>query len=276
VTDLFPQTKERPSLRYHGSKWRLAPWVISNFPPTDQYDCFVEVFGGGAGVTQRKPRSKIEVYNDLDTQVVNFFRILRDAEQKPRLINLLDLTPFSRDEFELSYEPAPDPVEAARRFVTRCFLGHGTCSMDPDDSNGFRSCDIRAGKSYAREWAGVPAAIAVCADRFTGVTIENLDYRKLIPKFDSPRTLFYVDPPYPQSTRVSGGKGYVHEMCDADHRQLSWLLERVKAKVAISGYPCRLYDELYATWRRVEKATTANGQVGSVPRTEVLWMNYPA
>ena len=106
------------------------------------------------------------------------------------------------------------------------------------------------------------------------VTIENLDFRKLIPKFDSPDTLFYVDPPYPASTRDAGGKGYVHEMTDDSHRQLAWLLRGAKGKVAISGYACALYDVLYAGWRRAEKQTSANGQRGAVPRVEVLWMNY--
>ncbi|MBK8477480.1 MAG: DNA adenine methylase [Opitutaceae bacterium] len=107
-----------------------------------------------------------------------------------------------------------------------------------------------------------------------GVTIENLDFRKIIPKFDSPDTLFYIDPPYPMSTRSAGGKGYVHEMADECHRQLAWLLHQSQGKVAISGYACPLYDQLYADWRRDEKPTTANGQRGSVPRNEVLWMNY--
>lgn len=239
-----------------------------------EHKAYVEVFGGAAGVLLRKPRSRIEVYNDLDSQVFNFFRVLRDREMKTRLIEAVDLTPFSREEFEMAYEPAPDAVEAARRFVARTAMGHGTSSMDPSDSNGFRSCDIRAGKSYAREWAGIPAAIAAAADRFQSVTIENLDYRKLIPKFDDPETLFYVDPPYPLSTRQNGGKGYVHEMSDHDHRQLAWLLKSAKAKILLSGYSCRLYDELYSDWRRDEKKTTANGQVGAVPRTEILWANF--
>lgn len=261
----------RPPLRYHGGKWRLAPWIVEHFPA---HKAYVEVFGGAAGVLLRKERSQIEVYNDLDRQVVNFFRVLRDGESTRRLIEQLDLTPFSREEFDLSYAPAEDEVEAARRFVTRCFLGHGTCSMDPNDSNGFRSCDIRAGKAYAREWAGVPMAIARAADRMRGVTIENIDFRKLIPKFDDPETLFYVDPPYPMSTRVAGGKGYVHEMSNECHRQLAWLLKRCKGKVLLSGYACRLYDELYADWKRTKKKVSANGQAGAVPRTEVLWRNF--
>lgn len=262
---------KRPPLRYHGGKWRLAPWIISHIPG---HKCYAEVFGGGAGVLLRKERSQIEVYNDLDSQVFNFFRVLRDPALKEELVKLVDLTPFSREEFELAYEPTADPVEAARRFTARTFFGHGTTSMDPTDSNGFRSCDIRSGKSYAREWAGIPMAISAAADRFRAVTIENIDYRKLIPKFDSPDTLFYVDPPYPMSTRQAGGKGYVHELSDNDHRQLAWILKQCKAKVLLSGYSCRLYDELYSDWRRDEKETTANGQVGAVQRTEVLWANF--
>jgi DNA adenine methylase len=156
---------ERPPLRYYGGKWRIAPWIVEQMP---EHRTYCEVFGGAAGVLLRKPRSTVEIYNDLDSQVFNFFRCLRDSAQRARLIELIDLTPFSREEFDLSYEEASDPVEAARRFVTRCYFGHGTCSIDVHDSNGFRSCDIRAGKSYAREWAGVPVAIAAAADRLRG------------------------------------------------------------------------------------------------------------
>lgn len=261
----------RPPIRYHGSKWRIAPWIIAQFP---EHKAYIEVFGGGAGVLLRKPRSTVEVYNDLDEQVVNFYQVLRDSKTCSELLNSIALSPFSRQEFKASYTPSADPVEAARRFAVRCYMGHGTCSVDPKDSNGFRSCDIRAGKSYAREWAGIPNAIADAAERFTGVTIECLDYRKLIPKFDDKETLFYIDPPYPMSTRAAGGKGYVHELSDHDHRQLAWMLHGVSGKVAISGYSCDLLDGLYADWSRTEKATTANGQVGAVKRTEVLWKNY--
>jgi DNA adenine methylase len=266
-----PMTIIRPPLRWHGGKFRLASWVIAHFVAHLNY---VEVFGGAAGILLRRKRAKVEVYNDLDEQVVGFFRVLRDAELCQRLIRLVDMTPFSRAEFELSYAAAAEPVEAARRFVVRCFMGHGTCSVDPRDSNGFRSCDIRSGKSYAREWAGVPAAIAAAADRLQGVTIEHMDFRKLIPKFDAPETLFYIDPPYLMSTRNAGGKGYVHEMDAEAHRQLGWLMQNIKGKAVVSHYPHPMYDEMYAGWHKVEKATTANGQRGAVPRTECLWMNF--
>jgi DNA adenine methylase len=235
---------------------------------------YVEPFGGAAGVLLRKPRSKIEVYNDLDSQVVEFFTILRDPILFPELVRRVALTPFSREEFELAYLPTDDPIEAARRFVTRCYFGYGSSSVDPADSNGFRGCDVRAGKSYAIEWSGIPTAIATAAERFRGVTVERLDFRQLIPKFDSPETLFYVDPPYPHNTRDQGGKGYVHELSDEDHRQLAWILKQVKGRVMLSGYFCELYARQYADWRRVEKNTTAAGHRGAVHRTECLWMNF--
>lgn len=261
----------RPPIRYHGGKFRLAPWIIPQMPP---HRVYVDIFGGGAGLLLRKSRSKIEVYNDLESSVVSVFRILRDTEQRANLIQAIALTPFSRDEFKLAYQPTADPIEHARRFIVRTHMGHGTCSMDVNDANGFRSCDIRAGKSYAREWAGVPDALAAAAERFIGVTIENLDYRALIPKFDHSDVFFYADPPYLADTRDAGGKGYVHEMTEHDHRQLAWLLNNIKGKAAISGYPSSLYDQLYKGWRCTQKEHAANGQRGSVPRIEKLWMNY--
>lgn len=213
---------KRPPLRYHGGKFRLAPWIIPQIP---EHRVYVDIFGGGAGVLLRKTRSKIEIYNDLDENVVNVFRVMRDPLELERLCRLIALTPFSRDEFKDSYVWAGDPVEAA-------------------------------------------------AGRFVGVTIENLDYRKLIPKFDCDDVFFYADPPYLAETRDAGGKGYVHEMNETDHRQLAWMLRNIKGKVAISGYPSALYDELYRGWRCAEKAHQANGQRGSVPRVEKLWMNY--
>jgi DNA adenine methylase len=258
----------RPPLRYHGGKWRIAPWIIDHLP---DHRTFVEIFGGAAGVLLRKPRSHAEVYNDLDSEVFNFFSVLRNSTKE--LCRLVDLTSFSRDEFDLTHEATDDPLESARRFVARCFLGR-SASSSALDSSGFAGCDIRTRKSYAREWAGVPDALAAAADRLQGVTIENLHFRRLIPKFDHRDSVFYADPPYPLLTRAANGKGYLHEMTDPDYRELAWLLKTCKARVLISGYDCGLYDELYQGWRRDEKATTANGQAGAVQRTEVLWMNF--
>ncbi len=112
----------RPVLRWFGGKWKLAPWILSHFPA---HRVYVEPFGGAGSVLMRKPRSYCEVYNDIDCEVVNLFRVLRDPGQAARLIADLELTPFSRDEFIAAYEPAEDPAELARRLVMRSFMGFG-------------------------------------------------------------------------------------------------------------------------------------------------------
>lgn len=112
-------TVERPVLRWHGGKWILAPWIISHFP---KHRIYTEVFGGAASVLMRKNRSYAEVYNDIEGEVVNLFRILRDERAAGRLKEVLELTPFARDEWELSYKPTEDVIEQARRTVIRCFV----------------------------------------------------------------------------------------------------------------------------------------------------------
>ncbi len=273
TADLFPASTSpaRPPLRYYGGKWRIAPWIIGHLP---DHTAYVEVFGGAAGLLLRKPRSRIEIYNDLEAQVVAFFRVIRDPVKCAALERHLSLTPFARETFDEAYLESEDEIEGVARFVTRSAMGHGTCSMNPRDSNGFRSCDVRAGRSYAREWLGISEAVSAAGRRFQGVTIEQLDFCRCIPKFDAPTTLFYCDPPYLLGLRAAGGKGYVHEMSAEDHRHLAWMLRQVKGKVIVSGYPSELYDHLYAGWRTDTKAVSANGQRGAVPRTEVLWMNF--
>jgi DNA adenine methylase len=125
----------RPVLRYHGGKFRKAPWIIGHFKP---HRVYVEPYGGGASVLMRKPRADFEVYNDLDGDVVNVFRVLRDRRRSRALEQLLRLTPWARAEFELSYEASDDPVERARRTIVRCFMGHGTTSRRKNRT-GFRA-----------------------------------------------------------------------------------------------------------------------------------------
>lgn len=118
VAEVVPPPS-RPVLRFHGGKWRLAPWILSFFPP---HKIYVEPYAGAASVLLRKPRSFAEVYNDLDQDVVNVFRILRDPPRAMRLAELCRLTPWARDEFLLAYEPTDDPVEQARRTIARGYM----------------------------------------------------------------------------------------------------------------------------------------------------------
>jgi len=280
----------RPILRYHGGKWKLAPWVISHFPP---HRVYVEPYGGGASVLMRKNRSYAEVYNDLDGEVVNIFRVLRDAETAEQLREAVSLTPFSRDDFEAVYSSeAKDPVERARCSIVKSFMGFGTGSIHDHRPQGmrtratrwaaaptgFRNNSYRSGSTPATDWTRYPSQIPLFVERLRGVVIENRDALEVIAQHDAPDTLHYVDPPYIHSTRserVRGGrKGYLHEMTDEDHRQLAGLLHSLSGMVVLSGYPCGLYDEeLYPDWKRLERGHRADA---ASLRTEVLWINSNA
>lgn len=256
----------RPALRYHGGKWKLAPWIISNLPA---HRVYVEPFGGAASVLLRKPRSYAEVYNDLDGEIVNLFCVLRDRKAAGELVSGLRLTPFARDEFAQAYEHADAPVERARRTIIKSFMGFGSNAIHM--VSGFRCNSNRSGTTPAHDWANYPDALLALIDRMQGVAIENKDAISVIHQHDGPETLFYVDPPYVFGTRSDGAADYAHEMTDADHCGLAEVLHAVRGMVVLSGYPCALYDdELYADWIRIERRALADG---AKARTEVLWMS---
>jgi DNA adenine methylase len=293
----------RPVLRYHGGKWRLAPWVIEHLPP---HRIYVEPYGGAASVLMRKPRAYAEVYNDLNGEVVNVFRVLRDSVQAERLTQLLRLTPFAREEFFLAYVPAPeDPVEQARRTIVKSFAGFASTSIhDPKPvamrtrasvwraPTGFRANAHRSGTTPAHDWRHYPDAVPDFVERLQGVVVENRRAHEVIEQHDREDTLFYVDPPYLHSTRSAmAGRGkahrcYRHEMSEGGpeelvddsgnltHHGLAALLREVKGMVVLSGYPSPLYqDDLYQGWFRVQRTALADG---TKRRTEVLWLNGAA
>ena len=143
-------TPKRPLLRYHGGKWKLAPWILRHLPP---HRVYVEPFGGGASVLLQKPRSYAEVYNDLDGEVVNLFTVAREHGEE--LARSLELTPFARAEFDQSYEPGSEPIEQARRTVVRSFMGFGSAGAS-GQSTGFRANSNRSGTTPARDWMNYP------------------------------------------------------------------------------------------------------------------------
>lgn len=255
----------RPLLRYHGGKWLLGKWIVSNFP---SHRCYVEPFGGAASVLMQKPRSYAEVYNDLDSELVNLFFVVR--EHGSALREKLYLTPFSRVEFKKSYETSNDPIEQARRTIVRSFMGFGSNSHNK--TTGFRSNSNRSGTTPACDWANYPDALDALIERLRGVVIENRDARQVMAAHDTPETLHYIDPPYVPETR-DRGSDYRHEMTIADHRELASFLNTLNGKVVVSGYPSVLYDELFGDWRRVERKALADG---ARERVEVLWFrNVP-
>lgn len=266
-------TVTRPALRYHGGKFRLAPWILGFFP---RHAVYVEPFAGAASVLLQKGRVGAECLNDLDSHVVNLFRVLRDPERALDLQRRVALTPFAREEFDWSYEPAIDDIDAAHKLVVRSFMGHGSDSATRGCRTGFRSklTDGRVLPAY--EWATWSDAIPAITRRLTGVLIENSDGLALVKRMDHIDTLFYVDPPYVHTTRssISGRSakthGYRHEMTDEQHRELAGVLHQVAGMVVLSGYHSPLYDDLYSRWDRYERKAWADS---AKQRTEVVWLN---
>lgn len=262
------QSPTRPLLRYHGGKWVLASWIVPHFP---EHRIYVEPFGGAASVLLRKPRSYAEVYNDLDSEVVNLFRVVRDRGDE--LARAVELTAFSRDEYYAAIEVTEDPLESARRLVVRSFMGFGSDAHNPQTRSGFRAISYRSNTTGATDWRNYPTSLAGVVGRLRGVTIENRPAIQVMRCHDTLQTLHYCDPPYVHSTRMTNAHSpscYAHEMTDADHAELAECLRGLQGMVIVSGYDCELYQDLYADWRTVERRALADG---ARERTETLWFS---
>lgn len=261
-----------PALRYHGAKFRLAGWIQQFFPPHRRY---VEAFGGAAGVLLQKPRAYAEVYNDLDGDVVNFFRVLRNPLARARLIEQCTLTPYAREEFDQAWEPTTEPVERARRIAVRAQMGFGSAGASKGIT-GFRIDTKRAYGTAQQLWAEYPAAIAAAGERFTGVLVENRPAIEVMHQHDGADTLHFVDPPYMHETRVldAGKAGYYrHEMTDDQHAELLGALLELEGMVVTCGYPSALYETTLRGWQKFQTRARISAGRGTALRTECAWIN---
>lgn len=256
------KTPTRPIVRYHGGKWRIAKWIVGNFP---EHRTYVEPFGGAGSVLLCKSRSHAEVYNDIESEIVNLFMVVRDHGAE--LLRALELTPFSRKEFEWSYMPTDSPLEKARRTLVRGFMGFGSNSHAK--RTGFRGNSDRSNTTPAMDWRNYPGALPLIIERLQGVVIENRDYRSVMEAHDSSSTLHYVDPPYLPETRGKD-RDYRFELSEDDHVEMGRFLATMKGVVIVSGYESALYSEMFSGWVQLERMTFADG---ARPRKECLWMN---
>ena len=228
---------------WYGGKYSHLDWLLPLLP-----DClhYCEPFAGSGAVLMNRNPSPVETYNDIDGEVVNFFRVLR--ENKNELIEKLSLTPFSREEFGLACQLDPDltPVERARRFYVRARqVRTGLAQMASIGRWANCKNTSRSGMSgVVSRWLGGIEQLDFIAERFLRVQIENRPANELIKLYDSEETLFYCDPPYIHETR-GDKKAYGYEMTDEMHKQLAEVLNSVKGKVALSNYDCELMDKLY-------------------------------
>ena len=256
-------------LKYPGAKTRLAPWICSFIP---DHKVYLEPFFGSGAVFFNKQPCRIETINDLNDDVYNYFKVLRDCPDE--LIRLIELTAYGRTEYEASWGSVDDfsraqvvsNIERARRFAVRCWMAIGCGNLY---HNGFRSGQSSTSPSPAHTWDTLPDVTRVAAKRLKQVQIEHLKALEIISRYNTLDVFIYADPPYLRSTRKNNL--YKHEMTDQDHVDMLTALKRHPGKVLISGYDNDLYNQTLKGWRKETKSTLAEG---GVKRKEVLWMNY--
>jgi DNA adenine methylase len=246
----------RPALDYFGGKWKHANKIIENFP---EHKTFVDVFCGAASITLRKPRSKNEIINDLNDELVNFFTVLRDRTLELR--EVLEKTPYARSEYHRCREASLNSIEQARRTVVKSWFGIGDSL---DNETGFR-VSLSQGGSTTAPWVTYVDYLHLYSNRLRRVIIENLDFEECISRYDKPDTLFYLDPPYVKETR-SKKHAYKHDWDNEDHNRLLRLLPKINGRFVLSGYDHESYAGLEYR-KETFAATSQNGK-----RIECLWI----
>lgn len=249
-------------LKYPGGKWRISNWIISHFP---EHKVYVEPYFGSGAVFFNKEPSYIETINDIDGNIVNLFKVCREFPYE--LAQLIELTPFSRGEFEDCHEIAvDDAVERARRTLVRFHQSFGTANAS---KKSWKNVQTYGGPRCATMWNYLPELVFEVCNRIKDAQIECIDAVKLINRYNDENTLIYCDPPYLQSLRKRNL--YANEMNEEQHIDLLRALKRSKSKVILSGYDSTLYNEMLADWNVDSIETTA--QMG-LHRTEKIWFNF--
>lgn len=241
----------RSAIAWFDGKGPMVRHLLPLLPPHRTY---VEPFGGGASLLHAKAPSLLEVYNDLNKGVTNFWRVLRDPEQFEQLQRLITLTPYSRAEFLdacAGWEAETDPVQRAYRYYVRVRMAF---SANDTGSLGWSFCRTESKRGISAsvsKWLTVLEDLPQIHARWRGVQVECDDFRSILEHYDHPQTLFYCDPPYVPETRKQGR--YQHELTLTDHEDLIGHLLRLQGMVILSGYAHPVYDPLEAAgWRRLD------------------------
>lgn len=260
----------RPVLKYPGSKYSVADWIVSHMP---SHHVYLEPYFGSGGVFFAKKPVKVETVNDIDGQVVNLFRVIRERPEE--LAWMVEFTPWARREQQDILTSASDveyfittgdPLEDARRLLVRLWMSHGGRTSD---RSGWRH-NIQANRgNCSKVWQKLPARILAVAKRLKDAQIECMPALELISKYRHSEVLIFADPPYVLSTRKQR-RQYKHEMSDVDHVALLDALGTHPGPVLLSGYGCELYDERLKHW---ERRTCHAMAEGGREREEVLWLN---
>lgn len=264
-------------INWFGGKFYMTKDIIKLFP---KHKIYVEVFGGAGHLLFKKEPSEIEIYNDIDSGLYLFFKILRDKNKANILKQKLDLTPYSREEFYFcrdTWRKEKDEIEKVRKWYT--------CVMQSFSSNfstwSHSKTQSRRGMSQAvSQWLGkIENDLPNAVERLKMVQIENMDYKELLKKYDSEDTLFYLDPPYIPETRKMTYK-YAHELETSQHKELVDILLYIKGKVILSGYDHEIYNKLLNNgWKKIflgeydKRSEKSIGESRSKGQ-EFVWINY--
>lgn len=264
----------RSPVPWFGGKYVLRNEIISLFPPHHTY---AEPFGGGASVLLSKPPAAVEVYNDLNSEIVILFRVLRD--QPEALYHMVELTPYSREEFATARRMPMVPdndLETARRVLVKYRMMFGGGGQEEAHGWGYSVAETKAGMAQQiSSWLGVPELIRLTAERFRRVQIDHRPAMEILRAYDTPETLFYIDPPYLPETRTK--TRYAYEMDWEGHKELLGALSGMQGMVVLSGYRSSLYDEALVSWERHEFAMTSMAGAGRKRhKVEVVWLNAAA
>lgn len=262
-------------INWFGGKYYMANSIIEMFP---NHKTYVEVFGGAGHILFKKKPSEIEVYNDIYSDLYNFFRIIRDEEKSKRLIKKIQLTPYSRKEFLYcrdNWENEIDEIEKIRMWYVSAMQSFSTNFSTWSHS---KSVSRRGMSQAVSKWLGnVDENLPLAIERLRQVQIENMDCNKLIEKYSGKDTLFYLDPPYVHETREMTYK-YQHEMTNDMHINLVKTLLSSDGMFIMSGYNTEVYNPLLANgWNKKsigkyeKRSEKSNGSNSRSSGEEILW-----
>lgn len=268
-------------LSYYGSKNRLSGWIIGHFP---EHHTFVDVFGGSGTITLRKDVAPVEVYNDLDEGLVNFYRVLQDCNKFEQFHRRVSLTLYSYSEYEWAYDVLSGEVResdvewAVAYFVFNRFVFGGRMTTSGWAKNITETSASFGIAKRVKDWVGAVGGLERFVARFMMVQVECRDFEYVLKSYDTVDTLFYCDPPYYNV----GDDAYTIKFCAEDHERLLERLIELDGMCVLSGYDNDLYCDVLerqAGWWYVSKSTTigAHDKQGKLDsRVESLWINPQA
>lgn len=262
------------AFNYFGGKFSWLEHLYDHFP--HEFKHLADVFGGSFSVTLNYKGNVIKTANEINSNITNFFEVLRDHEQE--LVSRLELTPCSKEEYNRcwEYDLSGDKIESARRLYVRLrqsFFSLGSARKNKGWHMAKTQVNAKGGETVSKWNNSIPKLHEVAVELRKNIQITNYDYLEFINRVDFEGAFFYCDPPYPYETRASKDD-YLFEFTAKQHEQLAKKLHSIKGLAMISSYNSELYEKLYSDWTKVELPIKKNN-IRSGEVQEVLWFNYP-